>query len=188
MRSYTRTIAANDGITINTPGGAHEVYVSEGDADVTLIPDGDSSPVQISIGMGLRYPRAFVALRIESVTAQTITVVIGDGSVFDNRATITGASITGGKIEAQAAATVTDGAATANTVSSELVAANASRSRLVIQNIGSSTVYLGDSGVTVANGLKVLPGAQYICQHQEAVHAITSTGTADCRYSDESVS
>lgn len=57
------------------------------------------------------------------------------------------------------------------------------RKSLIVQNLGSKDIYIGDSGVTSANGVKISAGANAELKFDSAValYAVTPTGTSDVR-------
>jgi len=59
----------------------------------------------------------------------------------------------------------------------------ANRKYLLIQNAGSGTIYIGASGVSVANGFPIGAGsvAELRCGPAVSVHAVTNSGTRDGR-------
>lgn len=80
-------------------------------------------------------------------------------------------------------ASLNHGAATVNTTATLIRAASSARQSLAIQNRGLTSIYLGGSGVTVANGLEVMPGAVAdVNGTSAAIYGITASGSCDVRY------
>lgn len=70
------------------------------------------------------------------------------------------------------------------TTTAELLVASplAARTSVLIQNLGNQAVFLGDSGVTSATGIRIPAGANVeLALGPVGIYAITSTGTADVR-------
>lgn len=68
----------------------------------------------------------------------------------------------------------------------ELVPARRARRRVVIQNESASTIlYLGPSGVTTANGFPVRPERSIALYVNDAVHAVSASGTITASYIEE---
>lgn len=66
----------------------------------------------------------------------------------------------------------------------DLVASDlANRTRILVQNIGSKPIYIGNSGVTAATGIKVPAGAsaEFEAGAQVNLFAITDSGSSDVR-------
>ena len=67
-----------------------------------------------------------------------------------------------------------------------IVSSNASRKSLIVRNNGSSTIYLGDSGVSFSDGYKMLPKESiYLNTNDDVYAAADSTigsGTNNTRY------
>jgi len=57
------------------------------------------------------------------------------------------------------------------------------RKSLIVQNLGSKEIYIGDSGVTSSNGVKISAGANAELKYDAtvALYARTASGTADVR-------
>lgn len=74
---------------------------------------------------------------------------------------------------------------TVNTTSSDLLSGSqlAARRFYFLQNLGNQAVYVGKPGVTTANGFKLPKNttAEFRLGPALALHAVTASGTADCR-------
>lgn len=80
---------------------------------------------------------------------------------------------------------ITNGAASVTTSSALLVAAAAGRRRILVQNLGTKEIYIGASGVSSANGIRL--GANGSSAELEigpalALHAVAGSGTQDVRW------
>lgn len=73
---------------------------------------------------------------------------------------------------------------TAAKVAGVTVTAGAIRAgSVILANLGASTVYVGGSNVTTANGFPVDPGANCTMEFKdgEDLYAVTASGTVSCR-------
>lgn len=82
-----------------------------------------------------------------------------------------------------ATGTPTVSTAAPTTTAASVLAANSSRKVAILYNNGAQAVYLGTtSGVTVANGMPLVPGASFIDDRTlGAWYGITPSGTGDLR-------
>ena len=115
---------------------------------------------------------------LESITATVSgTVEIGATSLAALE-TIT-AVIGGGATAAFSAVSVDATVGGVDLVPTDL----ASRKKILIQNVSSKAIYVGNSGVTVATGIKVAAGASAEFDAGPAInlYAITASGAADVR-------
>jgi len=63
---------------------------------------------------------------------------------------------------------------------------NSSRRNLMIQNLGTGVLYIGGTGVTEQNGLKVLPNGDMSMDNSSgAAIYVTSTGTTSIRFLED---
>lgn len=79
---------------------------------------------------------------------------------------------------------IKNSAISATTTAAELTPTPLSnRKSLIVQNLGSKEIYIGDSGVTSANGVKISAGANAELKYDASValYARTASGTADVR-------
>lgn len=74
-------------------------------------------------------------------------------------------------------------AASVTTTSALLIAAAAGRRKILVQNLGTKAVYLGASGVSTANGIKLPAGADLELEIGPALplHSVAESGTQDVR-------
>jgi hypothetical protein len=79
--------------------------------------------------------------------------------------------------------TVTNyGAVTIGTSATQIVAADADRCSIIIYNNSGQTVYIGDSGVTTADGFPLLSGADITFYDTDAIYADAVSSADDVRY------
>lgn len=84
------------------------------------------------------------------------------------------------------AATLNHGAVSVTTSETTIRSSTAARTSLIVQNLGSFTVYIGKTGVTAANGLRVNAGESIgNIQYTGAVVGIAVGGSSDVRYWEE---
>lgn len=71
---------------------------------------------------------------------------------------------------------------TVTSLATLLAAENPKRVAILMQNLGSVDVYLGDSNVTIATGIRLAAGQTYSDNHTvRAWYGITASATADVR-------
>lgn len=77
-----------------------------------------------------------------------------------------------------------NGAATVTTTSALLVAANSGRREILIQNLGNKAIFVGASGVSAANGIRIAAGGNVALRIGDniALHAVAESGSQDVRY------
>ena len=75
---------------------------------------------------------------------------------------------------------------TIGSTATKIVDANSSRKAIIIQNVGNTEVYLGDSGVTTSDGIKLEPGSLYSNDSfTGAIYGIVSSGSSTVRYEED---
>jgi hypothetical protein len=78
---------------------------------------------------------------------------------------------------------VSSAAVNVGTAATLIAASGGTRQSLVVQNLGSTDLYIGGAGVTVATGLKVPMngGTMVIDKSTAAIYGVVAVGTADVR-------
>jgi hypothetical protein len=123
------------------------------------------------------------------------SIQLGDGSVLNTFTTtgpknavdvhIAGSDINIDTDDDLADTAIENTAYTATTTQADVLAGSqlAARKHMFVQNLGSQDVFVGKSGVTTANGLKLFKNNTMIARIGPAVplHALTASGTADVR-------
>lgn len=95
-------------------------------------------------------------------------------------------SLTAGGFSISDGATVqTIPAVTVGVASSQILAQDYSRKCVTIQNLGSASIYIGDSTVTVATGVRVQPGESVPWRNTSELWAISSAAGQDVRLMKE---
>ena len=56
-----------------------------------------------------------------------------------------------------------------------------------MQNVSANNVYIGGTGGTVANGIRLLSGQSATLTHAGAVWGIASAASSDVRYMEETI-
>lgn len=110
-----------------------------------------------------------------SGAANSVTFVIGDGDF--RRFVITG------QLDLAKASVISSAAVTVGTSQAILAAASTGRKELRIQNLGTVDVYIGETGVTTATGIKLAPGQTHFedTAPEAAWYAISGTAGQDVR-------
>jgi len=77
--------------------------------------------------------------------------------------------------------------ATVGTTAAQIIASNPARGRVIIQSnpFNTSNIYLGQIGLTTANGIILAPGAAYEWRGQNAVFAISDAANQNVRIMTE---
>lgn len=148
----------------------------------------DDSPTEFQTGLAYTFPDFFNKVVVTNTAAvtQTIKIGISDGPIDDNRL-VGQIDITGGIRQAGNRA-VDHGAATVGTSAVLIAAENTSRNSILVQNLGAADIYIGGSGVTVANGLRVgKDGGSMSVTTQTAIYARSASAGNDVRYFEETM-
>lgn len=129
----------------------------------------NGKPVKVFEGLGFR--RYYSDVEFESATGQTITVLLGFGSVADARATVN-ASITA-NIQYGNTLTNPGDVACAAGAATLLSAITTTRLYAIINNpsANTGTFRIGASSVTASSGLAVEPGESVTVTGSEALYA-----------------
>lgn len=85
-------------------------------------------------------------------------------------------------------ATIAHGQVSVTTSAASFIASSTTRRSLTIQNLGTDYVYLGASGITANNGIRLAPGQTFVLDKSPnaQVYAIAASGTQVCSYLTES--
>lgn len=184
MKTFSYSIGAGE--TVSFPGGKFFMLIDSTDpVDVTFQLNNshlDESGTDVLAGYKARPKDGFDLIHIYSATAQTIKVGItrGQGD-YDRSAGSVDASIVKG-------ATIAHSKVTCNGASTLIAAASATRKAINIVNAGTTTLYIGATGVTTGTGFKLLPGSSYSFTEspKAAFYAASSGAGGDCRVFEES--
>lgn len=157
--SFFRFLAGDHPITARFEGGA----------------EGQTREIELDPGIGVRVPSGWESLLIKSEQAQTITYLVWEAEVFDNRRTGQVVTLTkAGALNTPADQTVTGGN------SAEVLAANPERREAVLISDPTNTdpIRVGGSGVGLAAGLRLDPGQSVTLETAAAVHVYAVTNSA----------
>ncbi len=156
-----------------------------GTSDFKIMPEG-FDPLDFALGLAVKLEkRVDKIIIINGAVAQTISLVLGRGVIFDNRLVGT-LNITGG-VNAKGNTGQSNAAVTVTAAGSVIKALTVSRSKLTIQNLGTVDIYVGGAGVTVANGIRLSPNGSMDVTSIPAVSGISSGVDCDVRYWEETV-
>ena len=137
----------------------------------------DQAPLRLGQAMLAVATRRFI---IEWEAQSGVTAVFGfsnDPQALDWDADPPARLVTGDKGSA-----VENAAVTVGTTAELLDAADGNRRALTIQNLGAADIYVGDSDVTTANGVKVASGGTYVLtENTAAVYGRSGTAGQDVR-------
>lgn len=83
---------------------------------------------------------------------------------------------------------IAHGSASVTTTAAQVLALAATRRSATIQNLGTDYIYLGATGITANNGLRLAPGQTVVIDKSPtaAIFAIAGTGTQTVSYFTES--
>ncbi|MBZ0105529.1 MAG: hypothetical protein K8H84_07840 [Sulfuricella denitrificans] len=158
MRTISNTFAGAGSWRLAIPGRYFRILNSSSPVDVTFFKNGSPGLKAEAVESGYyAIPREwFDGVEITSASAQTIKIGISDGDGGYDSSVITTSALL--------AATINDAAPVVVGVAATLLlAADTARMGARFYNAGAADVYLGGSGVTVANGaIKITPGSLWI--------------------------
>ena len=126
--------------------------------------------------------------------ARTVNVVLAAGSnviggvTQSGSWTVTANAGTGTMATVERGATIAHGQVSVTTSAASFIASSTTRRSLTIQNLGTDYVYLGASGITANNGIRLAPGQTFVLDKSPnaQVYAIAASGTQVCSYLTES--
>ena len=140
--------------------------------------DDDWIPLGFNAEIALTTPRDTVRLRwAAQAGVRAILVIAKDPQQFrvDNPPVAQLATSALG-------ATLNNAAVTVTTSATLIRAANGGRQSLALQNRGTTSIFLGNSGVTVANGFELMPNAIIdVTGISAAIYGIALSGACDVR-------
>lgn len=179
---------ANTSVTVDDGGSSITVDGSvsiTGDVNVTQ----GTSPWVIGDGGGSITVDA-TDLDIRDLTHASDSIRLGDGTTLTTVTTV--GSDNGLDVNVINDIQVSDLADTAilntqknvtTTTGVLLASEQANRKYFYVQNLGSKKTYIGMSGVTTANGIRLSPGAiaEFRLGPSLSMHAVAEAGTQDCR-------
>lgn len=131
------------------------------------------------------------SLRISNPNAAPLTlqIVAGFGQYGDDEVEIGGAVTVSSlpDVTLSMAGAFSATAAVVGIAAAVLVAQNLTRKSLVIQNLGTSDIFIGGAGVTVANGLRIKGnGGEFVVDKSTAaIYAISAAAGQDVRLFEE---
>lgn len=117
------------------------------------------------------------------------------GSINTLPALATGANTIGAVTQAsgpwtvvERGATIAHGSASVTTSAAQMLASASTRRSVTIQNLGNDYVYIGATGITANNGIRLSPGQTLVIDKSPnaAIFAIAASGTQACSYLTES--
>jgi hypothetical protein len=119
--------------------------------------------------------------------ADNLAITPGSGATLGtDETTISGTAVHVQRVSTGAAPSLSVGNAACTTAATSILAANVERKGFVVKAI-DGTVFLGGSGVTTSTGFRLDIGESFASSaFIGAVHGITSSGTVNVRYWEES--
>ncbi len=178
LQPFTEIIAAGERavihhyarmLTILANTASETIYVGIGEMEPVPLKAG----LQYELEQGDNFDR--IVLLNNDASSTTVSIILSNGIVRDNRLTITG-SVFSDLLEASRPAdtieTPAPVTAPASPTAAISIAADADQREIEIQNNGSYDVYVGDSAVAAATGrgIKITPGSSRILSTNAAVY------------------
>ncbi len=151
------------------------IRVFEADSAVRIV--AGELDTEATVGIGFSLERPVKSVRLSSTATQTVKVFLGtihvDDSGFQRLLEISGG------VYQLGGSTLVNVAGSAGTSASVLVDPSLYTGfrEFAIKNTGVNTIYVGPSGVTVANGFPVDPGQVYSAETSAKVYGIVAAGT-----------
>jgi hypothetical protein len=194
--AVTQTQFAEDSAHVSGALGQFMLGVRNDAGGSLVSADGDYAPLQVDASGALRISGS---LSISGQYAEDAAHVSGDIGLYnlavraDAPAVATSAdgdyasqtvdAYNRSWVNSGANVSIANGAASVST-SALLVAAAAGRREIFVQNVGNKAIFLGASGVSTANGLKIPAGADLKLEIGPALalHAVAESGTQEVRY------
>lgn len=177
-RSFTYTLSAGQELPIAFPGNFASCVTAGGTFEMAF----DEEPYfEFEKGLSVSVPDGFKIVRIRNISggAFTVKLYLAQGAVLDNRNVISTSVVT------RSGDTIANAAVSVANTATLILAANTNRNRAVIQNNSGQDVFIGASGVTTANGVKVLPNGALAVETGAAVYGIVAAATSDVRVFEE---
>lgn len=177
MRRYKLKLKAGESTPLSVVGDYFRVI--SGEAEFSVQPDTGASLAGLESGMSLTTEKPFSKLTLQSAVTQDVSIIAGKGKIDDNRTSISGSVDVFSK-----GSTIETSSETVGVTAVELVGPDVSRRSLVIQNLSpSGNVFIGGSGVTVDDGLKVAAGSSFVLDKaaSSAIYAIGDIADIDIR-------
>ena len=176
MKNQIFSLAANE--EQGRAGLADYIYCVSATGKIQVLINGKAQ-VTLESGQGFRLPNSFdkFAVKDKSGAPNTVDLLVGQGD-FDNGnlSGSVGATIEQGSTLSQSAVTVT-------TTATALTTLDTTRKFLSIQNTGAADVFVGGSGVTIANGHKIPSDGVFVIDQASAAawFAIVAASTNEVR-------
>ncbi len=178
LKPFTEVIAAGERrviyhyarmLTILDNTAGETIYVGIGEMEPVLLRSG----LQYELPQGDNFDR--IVLVNNDAGSTTVSILLSNGLVRDNRLTITGSVFSDLLTQTKPANTIVTPAqvtAPASPGAAINIAADADQREIEIQNNGGNNVYIGDSSVAAATGQGILltPGSSRILTTNAAVY------------------
>ena len=168
-----------DNVTLNSMSGGAVVATDDtGTSHVQIVKlaistDGSATfiPADATYGIDVDVTRLpALVLAAGSATVGAVTQASGPWTVVERGATIA------------------HGQVTVTTSAASFIASSSTRRSVTIQNLGTDYVYLGATGITANNGIRLAPGQTFVLDKSPnaQIFAIAASGSQVCSYLTES--
>lgn len=178
MKLYDLKLVAGESSFLSIAGDFVGVLSATDDFNCELL--GSDTNTDLFAGLSIKPEKPYHGMMLESKTSQTIRLVCGFGSMQDSRLVLAGSDLS---VDLQGSNTISHGVVSVADVAT-LIVSSLDRKSVLIQALDND-IYVGGSGVTVANGLKVSMGNSLEIKTKAAVYGVCSSGTCDVRYLSE---
>jgi len=158
------------------------------DADTNGLKVNVGNTVTVTLGSALPAGSAVIGAVTQSGTWNV-------GSITTLPALATGSNTIGAVTQAsgpwtvvERGATIAHGQGSVTTSAAQFLASGSTRRSVTIQNLGTDYVYIGATGITANNGIRLAPGQTLVIDKSPnaAIFAIAASGTQVCSYLTES--
>lgn len=129
------------------------------------------------------------SLTVDGTVGVSGTVTVAPHAVSQTGSwTVTANAGTGTMAVIERGATIAHGQVSVTTSAASFIGSSSTRRSVTIQNLGTDYVYLGASGITANNGVRLAPGQTFVLDKSPnaQVFAIAASGTQVCSYLTES--
>lgn len=172
FRTYPVSLSAGVDYQLNVSGNMYAVISNTGEFSITF--DDSSKLSNQSAGMGGEFIDSYQMVKLNSTTAQTVTVILGFGKFADARASV---NATINTTIAPSDTVNNPGDVTATAAAGLLIAANPNRKEVEIclPSTATNPVRIGNASVTANSGSILEPGSSKVFGVEAALYVIRTS-------------
>jgi len=183
LRSYPITLAAGETRALNVEGDYFNVLASNQTNFELGFDNGPTTEMEQGFSGKVGYngdPYRTVTVYNPNASSLTLTLALGYGELWDNKATLNGA------VDIAPASSFTAAAVTVADSATVIIAQNLERKKVTLRNVGGATVYLGSGDdVTKDDGFPFDPGEVMEFENSAAIYGIVEADTCEVRVCEE---